>query len=72
MYSSRGNPLSLVSVMHPWATLGGGVFSCHSNLVNHVRGSIRRVLPVDTEMEETKQPTAEAEGVNDRSSGNVA
>ena len=29
-----------VSVMHLWATLGCGVFSCHSNLVNHVRGSM--------------------------------
>ena len=35
-----GNPLSLVSVMHLWATLGCGVFSCQSNLVNHVRGSM--------------------------------
>ena len=40
IYVSRGNPLSLVSVMHLWATLGCGVFSCHSNLVNHVRGSM--------------------------------
>ena len=29
-----------VSAMHLWATLGCGVFSCHSNLVNHVRGSM--------------------------------
>ena len=29
-----------VSVMHLWATLGCGVFSCHSNLVNHVRWSM--------------------------------
>ena len=35
-----GITLLLVSVMHLWATLGCGVFSCHSNLVNHVRGSI--------------------------------
>ena len=27
-------------VMHLWATLGCGVFSCHSKLVNHVRGSM--------------------------------
>ena len=40
MYSSRGKSLSLVSVMHPWATLGGGMFGCHSKLVNHVRGSM--------------------------------
>ena len=33
---------------------------------------LRRLLPVDTEMEETKQPTSEAEGVNDQASGNVA
>ena len=33
---------------------------------------LRRLLPVDTEMEETRQPTAEAEGVDDRASGNVA
>ena len=35
-----GITLSLVSVMHLGATLGCGVFSCHSNLVNHVRGSM--------------------------------
>ena len=35
-----GITLSLVSVMHLWATLGCGVFSCHSNLVNHVRRSM--------------------------------
>ena len=35
-----GITLSLVSVMHLWATLGCVVFSCHSNLVNHVRGSM--------------------------------
>ena len=35
-----GITLSLVSVMHLWATLGCGVFSCHSNLVNHVRVSM--------------------------------
>ena len=35
-----GITLLLVSVMHRWATLGCGVFSCHSNLVNHVRGSM--------------------------------
>ena len=40
IYSSRGKSLSLVSVMHPRATLGGGMFGCHSNLVNHVRGSM--------------------------------
>ena len=33
---------------------------------------LRRLLPVDTEIEETKQPTSEAEGVDDRASGNVA
>ena len=37
---SRGNHLSLVSVMHLWATLGCGVFSCRSNLVWPVRGSL--------------------------------
>ena len=35
-----GITLSLVLVMHLWATLGCDVFSCHSNLVNHVRGSM--------------------------------
>ena len=35
-----GITLSRVSVMHQWATLGCDVFSCHSNLVNHVRGSM--------------------------------
>ena len=35
-----GITLSLVSVMHLWATLGCGVFSCHSNLVWPVRGSL--------------------------------
>ena len=39
-----GITLSLVSVMHLWATLGCGVFSCHSNLVNHVRGVYERAL----------------------------
>ena len=33
---------------------------------------LRRLLPVDTEIEETEQPTSEAEEVNDRASGNVA
>ena len=33
---------------------------------------LRRLLPVDTEIEETEQPTSEAEGVDDRVSGNVA
>ena len=33
---------------------------------------LRRLLPVDTEIEETEQPTSEAEGVDDRASGNVA
>ena len=33
---------------------------------------LRRLLPVDSEIEETKQPTSEAEGVDDRASGNVA
>ena len=37
---TAGITLSLVSVMHLWATLGCGVFSCHSNLVNQVRGSM--------------------------------
>ena len=40
IYSYRGNPLSLVSVMYLWATLGCDVFSCHSNLVWPVRGSL--------------------------------
>ena len=35
-----GITLSMVSAMHLWATLGCGVFSCHSNLVNHIRGSM--------------------------------
>ena len=35
-----GITLSLVSVMHLRATLGCGVFSCHSNLVRPVRGSL--------------------------------
>ena len=33
---------------------------------------LRRLLPVDTEIEETKQPTSEAAGVDDGASGNVA
>ena len=33
---------------------------------------LRRLLPVDTEIEETEQPTSEAEKVDDRASGNVA
>ena len=33
---------------------------------------LRRLLPVDTDIEETKQPTSEAEGVDDRASGNFA
>ena len=33
---------------------------------------LRWLLPVDTEMEETEQPMSEAEGVDDRASGNVA
>ena len=33
---------------------------------------LRRLLPVNTEIEETEQPTSEAEGVDDRASGNVA
>ena len=35
-----GITLSLVSAMHLWATLGCGVFSCHSNLVWPVRGAL--------------------------------
>ena len=35
-----GIALSLVSVVHLWAALGCGVFSCHSNLVWPVRGSL--------------------------------
>ena len=35
-----GITLLWVSVMHLWATLGCGVFSCHSNLVWPVRGSL--------------------------------
>ena len=31
---------SMVYICFPRATLGCGVFSCHSNLVNHVRGSM--------------------------------
>ena len=33
---------------------------------------LRQLLPVDTEIEETEQPTSEAERVDDRASGNVA
>ena len=33
---------------------------------------LRRLLPVDTEIEETEQPTSEAEEVDDRASGNAA
>ena len=33
---------------------------------------LRRLLPVDTEIEETKQPLSEAAGVDDGASGNVA
>ena len=33
---------------------------------------LRRLLLVDTEVEETEQPTSEAEEVDDRASGNVA
>ena len=33
---------------------------------------LRRLLPVEAEIEETEQPTSEAEKVNDRASGNVA
>ena len=40
IYSSRGNPLSLMSSMHLWATLGCGMFSCHGNLVWLVRGAL--------------------------------
>ena len=40
IYSSRGNPLSLMSVIYLWATLGCGVFSCHGILVWPIRGSL--------------------------------
>ena len=40
IYVYRGNPLSLISVMHLWATLGCGMFSCHCNLVWPVRGAL--------------------------------
>ena len=33
---------------------------------------LRRLLPVDTEIDETEQPKSEAERVDDRASGNVA
>ena len=33
---------------------------------------LRRLLPVDIEVEETEQPTSKAEEVDDRASGNVA
>ena len=33
---------------------------------------LRRLLPVDTEIDETEQPRPEAERVDDRASGNVA
>ena len=33
---------------------------------------LRRLLPVDTEIDETEQPKSEAERVDDRTSGNVA
>ena len=33
-----GNTLSLMSALYLWATLGGGVFGCHGNLVRDVRG----------------------------------
>ena len=39
IYGSRGNPLSLISVVYLWATLGC-VFSCHGILVWPVRGSL--------------------------------
>ena len=38
----------------------------------YIEQLLRRLLPVDTEIEETEQPTSEAEGVDDRASGNVA
>ena len=37
-----------------------------------IKQLLRRLLPVDTEIEETEQPTSEAEGVDYRVSGNVA
>ena len=33
---------------------------------------LKQLLPVDTEVEETEQPTSETEEVDDRASGNVA
>ena len=33
---------------------------------------LKQLLPVDTEVEETEQPTSETEVVDDRASGNVA
>ena len=32
---------------------------------------LKQLLPVDTEVEETEQPTSETEEVDDRASGNV-
>ena len=37
-----------------------------------IKQLLRRLLPVDTEIEKTEQSTSEAEGVDDRASGNVA
>ena len=34
--------------------------------------TMKQLLPVDTEVEETEQPTSETEEVDDRASGNVA
>ena len=33
---------------------------------------LKQLLPVDTEVEETEQPTSETKEVDDRASGNVA
>ena len=40
IYGSSGNPLSLISVVYLWATLGCGMFSCHGILVWPVRGHL--------------------------------
>ena len=37
---SRGNHLSSVSVVHVWATLRCGMFSCHGSPVWPVRGAL--------------------------------
>ena len=46
IYSSRGNPLSLMLVLYLWATLGCGVFSCHGILALYEERRSSRTLRI--------------------------